>query len=73
MANADSATNMLWLINQATAGEISGQALPPKTQPSGAGEKSGEKSGGEQKQGVLSSGTSGSGASFNDFKIDMNA
>jgi twitching motility protein PilU len=30
MANADSATNMLWLINQATAGEISGQALPPK-------------------------------------------
>src|SRR5205807_4310975 len=29
MANADSATNMLWLINQATAGEISGQPLPP--------------------------------------------
>src|SRR6267143_1676759 len=29
MANADSASNMLWLINQATAGEISGQALPP--------------------------------------------
>jgi len=25
MANADSATNMLWLINQATAGEISGR------------------------------------------------
>jgi twitching motility protein PilU len=25
MANADSATNMLWLINQATAGSISGQ------------------------------------------------
>ncbi len=32
MANADSATNMLWLINQATAGEISGQALPPKAE-----------------------------------------
>jgi twitching motility protein PilU len=28
MANADSATNMLWLINQATAGEISGQPKP---------------------------------------------
>jgi hypothetical protein len=25
MANADSASNMLWLINQATAGEITGQ------------------------------------------------
>src|SRR5947208_8118483 len=65
MANADSATNMLWLINQATAGEISGQALPPKAPP--APEKSGEKSGAEQKQGVLS--TAGN-ASFNDFKID---
>jgi twitching motility protein PilU len=69
MTNADSATNMLWLINQATAGEISGQALPPKSQPSGAGEKSGEKPAPE-KSGVLSA---GSGASFNDFKIDMNA
>ncbi|HYN11503.1 MAG TPA: PilT/PilU family type 4a pilus ATPase [Burkholderiales bacterium] len=38
MANADSATNMLWLINQATAGEISGQ--PPKS-----GDKPGEKLG----------------------------
>ena len=28
MANADSATNMLWLINQATAGEISSQSQP---------------------------------------------
>ena len=26
MSNADSATNMLWLINQATAGEITGQS-----------------------------------------------
>src|SRR5437868_5776162 len=67
MANADSATNMLWLINQATAGEISGQPKPPP-----APEKSGsaEKSGGEEKKGVLA--TAG-GASFNDFKIDMNA
>src|SRR5437762_193529 len=33
MANADSPTNMLWLINQATAGELSGQPLPPKDAP----------------------------------------
>lgn len=58
MANADSATNMLWLINQATAGEISGQALPPKP----VVEKTEEKSA-----------PSTSNASFNDFKIDMNA
>jgi twitching motility protein PilU len=68
MSNADSATNMLWLINQATAGEISGQALPPKSQPSAGGEKSADKPAPE-KSGVLSAG----GASFNDFKIDMNA
>src|SRR5437667_5199495 len=42
MANADSATNMLWLINQATAGEISGQSKAPPP-----AEKSGEKSGEE--------------------------
>jgi twitching motility protein PilU len=66
MANADSATNMLWLINQATAGEISGQPRPPP-----APEKSApEKSGSEEKKGVLSA---AGGASFNDFKIDMNA
>src|SRR5206468_3407565 len=69
MANADSATNMLWLINQATAGEISGQALPPKGA-APATEKSGEKSGAEEKKGVLAA---AGGASFNDFKIDMNA
>ena len=67
MANADSATNMLWLINQATAGEISGQPPAPKPAPPAA-----EKSGAEDKKGAPSSGTSG-GASFNDFKIDMNA
>jgi twitching motility protein PilU len=66
MANADSATNMLWLINQATAGEISGQPKPPPPAP----EKSAEKSGGEEKKGVLSA---AGNASFNDFKIDMNA
>ena len=60
MANADSATDMLWLINQATAGEISGQPLAPNAAaPAPAAEKT-EKS------------LSG-GASFNDFKIDMNA
>ena len=57
MANADSATNMLWLINQATAGEISGQALPPK-----AAEPAEEKSA-----------QTAPSNSFNDFKIDMNA
>jgi twitching motility protein PilU len=61
MANADSATNMLWLINQATAGEISGQAIAPKP----PAEKPEEKSGQTQ--------PSASSASFNDFKIDMNA
>src|SRR5438034_1379746 len=29
MANADSATNMLWLINQATAGDITSASKPP--------------------------------------------
>src|SRR6266404_696159 len=60
MANADSATNMLWLINQATAGEISGQPMPPKPEMSAP-----EKSGGPDR--------SGGGTSFNDFKIDVNA
>ena len=61
MANADSATNMLWLINQATAGEISGQALPPKP-----ADKPEEKSA----QGALSAAAP---APFTNFKIDMNA
>jgi len=64
MANADSATNMLWLINQATAGEItSGQKPPPP--PPAADDKKPE----EKKESLLG----GGGASFNDFKIDMNA
>ena len=61
MANADSATNMLWLINQATAGEISGQARPPAPPQ----EKSADKTGGDK--------SIPGGTTFNDFKIDMNA
>jgi twitching motility protein PilU len=62
MANADSATNMLWLINQATAGEITGQSAPqPAAKPAGGEEK---------KEGILSA---AGGASFGNFKIDMNA
>src|SRR5687767_1559876 len=60
MANADSATNMLWLINQATAGEITGQSMPqmpPKPE--------------EEKKDLLSA--TGGGTGFGNFKIDMNA
>ena len=59
MANADSATNMLWLINQATAGEISSQSQPAPSAPK-PDEKSGEP-------------LSAAPASFGSFKIDMNA
>src|SRR5689334_23476305 len=58
MANADSATNMLWLINQATAGEISGQSPPTKAEDP-VPEKSGDTT-------LSTSGTT----SFNNFKID---
>src|SRR5688500_4064452 len=63
MTNADSASNMLWLINQATAGELSlsGGGVPPAAAQAAAEE--------EKKKGLLS----GGGASFNDFKIDANA
>jgi twitching motility protein PilU len=61
MANADSATNMLWLINQATAGSISGQvAVLP-------GDKKDEK----KDEGALSN--TGTHTSFSDFKIDASA
>jgi hypothetical protein len=54
---------MLWLINQATAGEITGQSVPqPPTKP--VEEKK------EKKDGLLST---GDGASFGNFKIDVNA
>lgn len=61
LANADSATNMLWLINQATAGQISGQTPTPPP-----GERCEEK-----KEGLLAA--AGGGASFGDIKIDMGA
>ncbi|MEW6689654.1 MAG: PilT/PilU family type 4a pilus ATPase [Pseudomonadota bacterium] len=59
MANADSATNMLWLINQATAGQISSGNV---TLPPAGGAKD------EKKESALSA-----TGSFSDFKIDMNA
>jgi twitching motility protein PilU len=61
MLNADSATNMLWLINQATAGQITSGQIP--VMPSG-GDKEGEK-----KEGLLAGGKGG--ATFTDIKIDM--
>jgi len=61
MTNADSPTNMLWLINQATAGDITGQM--PTIAP---GDKKDEK-----KEGALSG--TGQGASFSEFKIDASA
>ncbi|HEU4351180.1 MAG TPA: PilT/PilU family type 4a pilus ATPase [Burkholderiales bacterium] len=63
MANADSATNMLWLINQATAGEITGQSIPPPPVKPAEEKK-------DKREGLLSP---GEGASFGNFKIDMNA
>ena len=64
MSNADSATNMLWLINQATAGEItaSGQKSAPKADAPAAE---------APKDSVLSA--TNVDSSFNNFKIDMNA
>ena len=60
MANADSATNMLWMINQATAGQISSGQVTPVA----AGAKN------EAKKDSSSS-TIGGDTSFNDFKIDV--
>jgi twitching motility protein PilU len=62
MTNADSPTNMLWLINQATAGDITGQM---------AAIAAGTEAKDEKKEGVLSN--TGGGASFSEFKIDANA
>src|SRR5688572_4490791 len=59
LSNADSATNMLWLINQATAGELSL-----------SGETPSQARKGDQKSEEL---LSGGGGNFNDFKIDANA
>jgi len=63
MSNADSATNMLWLINQATAGEITN---------SGAQRPAAAAAAPEKKEGAPSS-TGGADKSFDNFKIDMNA
>src|SRR3982751_2347981 len=64
MTNADSATNMLWLINQATAGDLSMSGAggkPPSPPAAGAGDK--KDAGAEEKEeGVLSAGAR---ASFN--------
>lgn len=59
MLNADSATNMLWLINQATAGQItSGQVSVPVKPLSGQKD--------DKREDLLA----GNGASFDDIKID---
>jgi twitching motility protein PilU len=67
MSNADSATNMLWLINQATAGEITnsggGKPAPAAADKPGAAAP-------EKKESALPGGVD---SSFNNFKIDMNA
>ncbi|HET9736320.1 MAG TPA: PilT/PilU family type 4a pilus ATPase [Burkholderiales bacterium] len=63
MLNADSATNMLWLINQATAGQITSGQVPVLP---AAGDKDGEK-----KEGLLAGGKGE--ATFTNFKIDANA
>ncbi len=65
MANADSATNMLWLINQATAGDITGQ--PPSPPPGSAPPKEEEK-----KESILSPAGSAN-TSFDSIKIDATA
>jgi twitching motility protein PilU len=59
LTNADSASNMLWLINQATAGELSLSGATPSQATTGD----------ERSEKLLS----GGGGNFNDFKIDANA
>jgi twitching motility protein PilU len=65
MANADSATNMLWLINQATAGDITGQ--PPAAAPAAGGKEEEKK-----KESILSPAGSAN-TSFDSIKIDATA
>ncbi|TAK37488.1 MAG: PilT/PilU family type 4a pilus ATPase [Betaproteobacteria bacterium] len=60
MANADSATNMLWLINQATAGQMTSGAAPAA--PAAAPAKD------ERKENVLAA--TGGDTSFDEIKID---
>ncbi len=66
MANADSATNMLWLINQATAGDITGVA-PPAAPPPAEGAKQ------EEKKESIFAAAAGASASFDSIKIDATA
>ena len=72
MANADSASNMLWLINQATAGQITNSGQPPAAPAAGAAVAA-DKNALEKKEGILSTSAAGVDSSFNNFKIDMNA
>ena len=65
MANADSATNMLWLINQATAGDITGQ--PPSPPPGSAPPKE------EEKKASILSPAGSANTSFDSIKIDATA
>src|SRR5688572_26878419 len=72
MANADSATNMLWLINQATAGEITGQSgQSGHTGHTGQGTAAVPAGGEEKKEGLLSA--TETSTTFGNFKIDVNA
>jgi twitching motility protein PilU len=59
MVNADSATNMLWLINQATAGQISSGNVTPVT----------DKKDDKKESALSATGTT----SFADFKIYASA
>jgi twitching motility protein PilU len=73
MANADSATNMLWLINQATAGSITSVTNISAAQAaSAAAAAAPPKAGEEKKEGALAAGR-GADTSFDGIKIDMNA
>ena len=64
MANADSATNMLWLINQATAGDITGAPVAPPLGETGKEE--------EKKESIFSPPGSAH-TSFSSIKIDATA
>ena len=61
LANADSATNMLWLINQATAGQITSGQIPAPRAPAREGAD-------ERKEGAAPRSPD---ASFDDIKIDV--
>jgi len=64
MSNADSATNMLWLINQATAGEVGAEPSPeaPESEPPSAEEQNPDADPFSRTADI---------AAFRDIKIDM--